>query len=99
MLTSSDLSPRAKALLAAGGRESTPTLLVEADAAGADPGNLPRSRAQPDGACYAIFTSGSTGRPKGAQLLHGGLRDLTLWLVDYFQCGGCHASCFSRLSS
>jgi amino acid adenylation domain-containing protein len=87
MLTSSDLSPRAKALLAAGGRESTPTLLVEADAAGADPGNLPRSRAQPDGACYAIFTSGSTGRPKGAQLLHGGLRDLTLWLVDYFQCG------------
>jgi amino acid adenylation domain-containing protein len=48
--------------------------------------NLPRDLVQFDGACYAIFTSGSTGRPKGAQLLHGGLRDLILWMLDYWGC-------------
>lgn len=90
MLTSGDLAPRATALLAAGGRADTPTLLVDAEAAASDPGNLPRSRVQPDDACYVIFTSGSTGRPKGAQQLHGGLRDLMLFMVDYYKIGECH---------
>ncbi|KAI3432787.1 hypothetical protein D9Q98_010372 [Chlorella vulgaris] len=91
MLVSSDLAPRAAALLAAAGKASTPVLLVDqevaAAASAADPGNLERSRVQAEGACYSIFTSGSTGRPKGAQLLNGGLRDLICWLISYFQCG------------
>lgn len=97
VLTSSDLAQRASNLLAAGGRAATPVALVDVEAAGSDPGNLPRSRTQEDSACYIIFTSGSTGRPKGAQLLNSGLRDLSMFLLDYYHLSGWHRNNSARI--
>jgi amino acid adenylation domain-containing protein len=59
--------------------------LVVAD----DGGELPREPlAEPapasrqDQLAYLIYTSGSTGTPKAAQLMHGGLSNHVLWMID-----------------
>ena len=35
-----------------------------------------------DQLAYLIYTSGSTGTPKAAQLMHGGLSNHVLWMID-----------------
>ena len=65
-------------------RRPTRTLVVPDDG-----GEVPReplaeqaAPSRPDQLAYLIYTSGSTGTPKAAQLMHGGLSNHVLWMID-----------------